>query len=228
MKTCKICNKAKLSSDFYGRLNSCKECHKSYNRKRYASKRTSSQTEVLVPPFHTSGQKPKVRNAMMKIITGVEPKNDEQSLEWSLSDCTYLSIKNECAQDLAECILGLQHKMVALASNITENKSLRNKEMQIIPRENFDAYWADLQLINNDLEKYRRISRMYDDIRCEVVQDYSCSVISILRHTYGSKLKIIQYSRRHYKLLLDLYEKHKEEYDLTFPSFPEEHLTLVG
>jgi hypothetical protein len=118
--------------------------------------------------------------------------------------------------------------MVALASNITENKSLRNKEMQIIPRENFDAYWADLQLINNDLEKYRRISRMYDDIRCEVVQDYSCSVISILRHTYGSKLKIIQYSRRHYKLLLDLYEKHKEEYDLTFPSFPEEHLTLVG
>jgi hypothetical protein len=28
------------------------------------------------------------------------------------------------------------------------------------PQENFDAYWTDLQLINNDLEKYRRISRM--------------------------------------------------------------------
>jgi hypothetical protein len=68
----------------------------------------------------------------------------------------------------------------------------------------------------------------YDDIRCEVVQDYSCSVISILRHTYGSKLKVVQYSRRHYKLLLEFYEKHKEEYDLAFPSFPEEHLTLVG
>ncbi len=35
-KTCKTCGEEKSLDDFYGRLNNCKECHRTYMRKRRA------------------------------------------------------------------------------------------------------------------------------------------------------------------------------------------------
>ena len=101
---------------------------------------------------------------------------------------------------------------------------IRNKEMMIIPANRFENYWTDRKLVVEDLKKYNKVSGMYECINRRIIDDYSYSSMSVLRHAYGSCIPVIKYNIEHYKTLLKIYEKHKDEYNLAYPSFPEEFI----
>jgi hypothetical protein len=107
--------------------------------------------------------------------------------------------------------------------NHKENKA-KNNDRIIIPADRFDEYWNDKIILERDLQKYINVSHLYDGIKRRVINDYCYSVINYLQHMYGSPLPIAGYNINHYKILLKIYEKHKNEYNLEFPSFPKEHL----
>ena len=98
------------------------------------------------------------------------------------------------------------------------------EEMKIIPANRCNDYWADRKLIAKDLKKYNKVSGLYEDINRRIIDNYSYSAMSVLRHAYGSCIPVIKHNIEHYKTLLKIYEEHKDEYNLAYPSFPEEFL----
>jgi len=103
---------------------------------------------------------PEFRNHMMELVTGTKPKNGTISLEWSLSNKTYLYLEDEYNEKLAKYITELRHEMKArLDSNVVADKVDRVKERHkiIIPAELFDAYWDEKTALDVDLGKYRKM-----------------------------------------------------------------------
>ena len=138
----------------------------------------------------------------------------------------YILCPDLCLQDtLAEgAINDVSAYSKSFATDKAEEDKTRNKEMKIIPVCRFEDYWTDRKLIVDDLIKYNKVSYLCSDINRKIIDDYSYSAMSVLRHTYGSSIPVIKYDIEHYKVLLKIYEKYKDRYNLAYPSFPEEHL----
>ena len=170
---------------------------------------------------------PEFRNHMMELMTGTKPKNGAISLEWSLSDKTYLAIENEHNEKLARYITDLRYEMKdRLNSAAVMNKvdRVKDRHKMIIPAELFDRYWVEKAALDMDLGRYRRMSYAYTDDRRRIVNEYIYSAESVLQNTYGSPLPVKKFYIEDYKTVIGLYEKHQVEYDLPYPSFPEEFL----
>lgn len=170
---------------------------------------------------------PEFRNHMMELMTGTKPKNGTISLEWSLSNRTYIDLEDEYNKKLAQYITELRHEMKdRLDSNVVANKVDRVKERHkvIIPAELFDAYWDEKIALDADLGKYRKMSYAYTDDRRRIVNEYIYSAESVLQNIYGSPLPVKKFYIEDYKTVLKLYDEHREDYDLAYPSFPEEFL----
>ena len=138
--------------------------------------------------------------------------------DYELPSCDELGQKYEGASSNAS----VDKKLFEVGK--AKKYKVRNKEMKIIPASRFEDYWADRKLVVEDLKKYNKVSCLYKDINRRIIDDYSYSAISILRQAYGSCIPVIKYNIEHYETLLEIYEKHKDEYDLAYPSFPGEFL----
>lgn len=175
---------------------------------------------------------PEFRNYMMERMTGTKPKNGRLSLDWSLSNDKYLAIENEYNEKLAGYITDLRHEMAANVNR--QNATIRarvccaikERYRLIIPAGVFDEYWKEKMALDADLEKYRKMSYVYSDDRRRLVNEYIYSAESVLQHMYGSPLPAKKYYIEDYKAVLELYDEHKSEYGLAYPSFPKEHLVL--
>lgn len=93
-----------------------------------------------------------------------------------------------------------------------------------IPKDMFEEYLKDKEACDLDLKKYEDMSSAYQDDIKRVVAEFICCVKNALQYKYGSTLPIRYYSKRDYETLLKLYEKHKDEYDLEYPSLPEDFI----
>jgi hypothetical protein len=101
----------------------------------------------------------------------------------------------------------------------------KERDRTIIPEEIFDEYWTEKEAIERQLRQYTKISKLYSDIQtCKIVDEYVYCVLRVIQHKYGSPLGVKLFGIDDYKTILKLYEQHKDEYDLTYPGFPEEHL----
>ena len=170
---------------------------------------------------------PEFRNHMMELMTGTKPKNGAVSLEWSLSNKAYLDLEDEYNEKLAKYITDLRHEMKArLDSNAATDKVDRVKERHkiIIPAELFDTYWSEKTALDADLGKYIKMSYAYTDDRRRIINEYIYSAESVLQNIYGSPLPVKKLYIEDYKTVLKLYDEHRVEYDLAYPSFPEEYL----
>jgi hypothetical protein len=166
---------------------------------------------------------PEFRNRMMELMTGTKPKNGKASLEWSMSDMAYIALEKEYNDKLAKYITDLRHEM---KDRLSESKKDRAKDRYrtIIPDEKFNEYWEEKNVLDADLDKYRRMSYLYTDDKRRMVNDYIYSAESVVQNMYGSPLPVKKYHIEDYKALVELYKKHRSQYDLAYPSFPEEHL----
>lgn len=190
---------------------------------------------------------------MIEIITRIKPKNNKASLEWSLSNSKYLEIEDEFNAKVADDMTRRSHEMAARIKELAQESSraaidagpqhqlaeikhtnmdssshehinsAKERERKIIPADRFEEYWTEREAVYRDLDKYRKLSYLYSGIEHRIVYSYFHSVKSFLEHIYGSPLPVRKYNIEHYNVLLDIYEKHKDEYGLAFPSFPEEH-----
>lgn len=182
------------------------------------------------------------------LITGREAHNGTDALLLTSSSQEYTELENFYNKKLASYITSIRHEIAhkiknrnydlpdeGASSNASVDKKsfetekskedkIRSREMMIIPANRFEGYWADRKLVVEDLKKYNKVSGMYEDINRRIIDDYSYSAMSVLRHAYGSCIPVIKYNIEHYKTLLKIYEEHKDEYNLAYPSFPEEFL----
>ena len=101
---------------------------------------------------------------------------------------------------------------------------VKERHKIIIPAELFDAYWDEKTALDVDLGKYRKMSYAYTNNRRRIVNEYMYSAESVLQNIYGSPLPVKKYYIEDYKTVLKLYDEHREEYDLVYPSFPKEFL----
>lgn len=201
------------------------------NTTRARSNRSKSNKNILFKEADDTLKRalvsPECRNHIMEIMTGAKPKNGRLSLEWSLSNKEYLEIEDDCNSKLAEYITQLRHEMVARARNLKMDVAEDGAEkegMQSIPKDQFEEYWRQWKSIDKDLIKYKRLLNTRNDTIRPVVSAYICSIKSYIRHLYGCKFPVVPYSRKSYDELLTIYDQYREEYDLPFPGFPEEHL----
>ncbi len=167
------------------------------------------------------------RNHVMEKVTGNKPTNKDASLEWSLSNDEYTKIEDECNQRLASYITTLRHDIVSkLVGNKREEKinKIRNKHIMMIPEGNLEEYWKERNLLCEELEKYRIMSDMYNDETCRIVNEYIYSAESLLQNAHGCPLPVQTYCSEDYKVLVGLYNKHRNKYNLTYPYIPEEHI----
>ena len=190
------------------------------------------------------------RKHIALLIAGKEAHNGADALSVTSSSQEYTKLENFYNNKLASFITSIRYEIAhkvksrnydlpnegasSNASAGVDKKSFKtekskeekiiNKEMMIVPADRFEGYWADRKLVVEDLKKYNKVSGMYEDINRRIIDDYSYSTMSVLRHAYGSCIPVIKYNIEHYKTLLKIYEKHKDEYNLAYPSFPEEFL----
>ena len=104
---------------------------------------------------------------------------------------------------------------------------VKTEEMKIIPANRFNDYWADRQLIVEDLRKYNKVYNLCSNVNRIIIDGYIYSVMSLLRHAYNGSFQVIKYNIEHYKALLKIYEKHKDRYGLAYPFFPEEYFAGI-
>lgn len=173
---------------------------------------------------------PEYRNHMMEIMTGDRPKNGSESLKWSQSNEEYLKIENKYNTRLAEFITGLRYEMAAtVEGKIKHDKNDRavKRDQMIIPEDRFEEYMERKQLVDRDIKQYIRLSNMYNGDERRIINDYIYSAFSVFQKMYGSPLPVKPYIIEDYRILLELYNKHKEDYNLAYPSFPEQYLTRI-
>lgn len=166
---------------------------------------------------------PEFRSRMMELMTGTRPKNGATSMEWSMSNKTYLDVEDEYNEKLAKYITDLRHEMRARLSE-SRIDVVKDRYRKIMPKEVFDKYWEEKVALDADLDKYRRMSYLYIDERRRLVNDYIYSTESVLQHMYGSPLPVKKYNIEDYRALMKLYNEHQNDYNLAYPSFPKEHL----
>ena len=194
------------------------------------------------------------RKHIALVITGKEAHNGADALLVTSSSQEYAELENFYNKKLASFITSIRYEIAhkvknkdydlpscdklgqryeGASSNASADERLfekakedkiRNKEMMIMPANRFEDYWANRKLIVEDLKKYNKVSGLYEDINRRIIDDYSYSAMSVLRHAYGSCIPVIKYNIEHYKTLLKIYEEHKDEYNLAYPSFPKEFL----
>lgn len=188
------------------------------------------------------------RKHIALVITGKEARSGADALLVTSSSQEYTELENIYNKKLASYITSMRYEIAHKVKNgdydlpeegansdaradeksfeaekAKENK-IKDKEMKIIPASKFENYWADRQLVVKDLRKYNKVSCLYNDINRRIIDDYSYSALSVLRYAYGSSIPVIKYNIEHYKALLKIYEEHKDEYNLTYPSFPGKFL----
>lgn len=113
------------------------------------------------------------------------------------------------------------------------------RDRVIIHAEVFDDYLTEKEAICKELKKYTDISKLNSDSDAlskpaylesasiktrKIVEEYVYCVLLVIQHKYGSPLGVKNFSIDNYKTILKLYEQHKNEYNLTYPGFPEELL----
>ena len=170
---------------------------------------------------------PEYRNYMMEIVTGEKPKNGKASLEWSRSNESYLKVEDEYNTKLAEFITSLRQEMaVVVRDNNKQHKNDRaiQRDKIIIPEGRFDEYLEQKELLDKDIKQYIMVSHMYNGDERRIINDYTYSALSVFQKMYGSPLPVKPYIIEDYRALLEIYETHQKEYNLAYPSFPEEHL----
>ncbi len=170
---------------------------------------------------------PEYRSYMMETVTGEKPKNGNVSLEWSRSDTSYLEIEDEYNAKLAEHITHLRREMAVtvrgLHSQDGDERSIQKNQI-IIPKDLFGEYLEQKQLLDMDLKQYVELSHICNSDERRIINEYMCSSLSIFQQMYGSPLPVKSYDAKDYHSLLEIYEKHQNEYNLAYPSFPEEYL----
>lgn len=182
------------------------------------------------------------RKHIAKEITGKNAHNGADALLVTSSSQEYIELENFYNKKLASYISSMRYEIANKVKNNdysipdesansntnklleAEEDKIRNKEMKIIPANRFEDYWANRKLVVEDLNKYKEVSCLHKDINRRIIYDYSYSAISVLRHAYGSCIPVIKYNIEHYKVLLEIYKKHKDKYNLAYPSFPKEYL----
>lgn len=103
------------------------------------------------------------------------------------------------------------------------------RDRVIIPAEVFDEYLTEKEAICKELKKYTDISKLNSDLdeissikTRKIIEEYVYCVLLVIQRKYGSPLGVKKLCIDDYKTILKLYEKYKNEYNLTYPGFPEE------
>ena len=188
---------------------------------------------------------PELRNQIMELITGTKPKNGNDSLKWSLEHKRYLIAEDKITDEVAKYITTKRQELYADVASWNSNASqdstntdtsmqrtneewrikAKERDRAIIPEEVFDEYWTEKEAIEKQLKEYTKISILYSDIQTrKIVDEYVYCVLRLIQHKYGSQLEVKPLGIDDYKTILKLYEQHKDEYNLPYPGFPEEHI----
>ena len=184
---------------------------------------------------------PELRNQIMELVTGTKPKNGKDSLKWSLEHEQYLIAEDKVTNDVAKYITSKRQELYADVASWNSNAShdfantdtpsrewrmnAKESDRVIIPKEIFNEYWTEKKEIEKQLKEYAKISKLHSDIRtCKIVDEYVYCVLRVVQHKYGSQLGVKTFGIDDYNTILKLYEQHKDEHNLTYPGFPEEHL----